>query len=272
MKPKKEDDRRYEDLPDCVAAFLSELIEHMRYRRTVREDVRTELQSHFAEELRACGSEQEKQKKAEELIAGFGDIKLLATLLRRAKRRCRPPWQTALVRAIQVIAVLVVCFMVYVVWFLTGKPVITTDYIAQFNRLVRPPADERLNAAPFYIRAAEMVREPPDDIAELLKSEHSDLSAEQKQRLTTWLGEGQEMFDLLAEGAQKPHYWRTYEGEQGMISVLLPHVHSYKHLTRALGHRAVFLVDEGRHEEALTTIGVCYRCGRHLRAGNKTLV
>lgn len=272
MKPKKENDRRYEDLPDCVAAFLSELIEHMRYRRTVREDVRAELQSHFAEELRACASEREKQKKAEEVIAGFGDIKLLATLLRRAKRRCRPPWQTALVRTLQGIAVLVVCFIVYVTWFLTGKPVITTDYIAQFNRLARPPADESLNAAPFYIRAAEMVKEPPDDIAELLRSEHRDLSAEQKQRLTTWLDERQEMFDLVAQGAQKPHYWRTYEGEEGMISVLLPHVPSYRHLVRAVRHQAQLLVDDGRHEEALMTIDVCYRYGRHLRAGNKTVV
>ena len=57
-----------------------------------------------------------------------------------------------------------------------------------------------------------------------------------------------------------------------MISVLLPHVPSYRHLVRALGHQAERLVDEGRHEEALTTIDVCYRYGRHLRAGNKTVV
>ncbi len=272
MKPEEENRERHNGLPGCVAAFLSELIKHMRYRRLVREEVRAELQSHFAEELRACKSEQEKQKKAEDVIAGFGDIKLLATLLRRAKRRCRPPWQTAVVRTAQVAAVLAVCFIVYVIWFLAGRPVITTDYIAQFNRLVRPPADESLNAAPFYTRAAEMLKEPPADIAELLKSEHGDLSAEQKQRLTAWLTEKQEIFDLVAEGAQKPHYWRTYEGNEGMISVLLPHVRSYRHLSRALGHRAGLLAEEERQEDALATIQVCYRHGRHLRAGNKTLV
>lgn len=272
MKPEEEDRERHDDLPGCVAAFLSELIKHMRYRRQVREEVRAELQSHFAEELRACKSEQEKQKKAEEVIAGFGDIKLLATLLRRAKRRCRPPWQTAVARTAQVVAVLVVCFIVYVIWFLAGRPVVTTDYVAQFNRLVHPLADESLNAAPFYIRAAEMVKEPPAHIAELLKSEHGELSAEQKQRLTAWLTEKQEMFDLAAEGAQKPHYWRIYESDEGMLGVFLPHVRGYRDLIRALGHRARFFAEEGRQEDALATIQVCYRHGRHLRAGNKTLI
>ena len=87
MKAEEESRERHEDLPGCVAEFLSELIKQMRYRRPVREEVRAELQSHFAEELRECKTQQERQKKAEEVIAGFGDIKLLATLLRRANTR-----------------------------------------------------------------------------------------------------------------------------------------------------------------------------------------
>lgn len=272
MKRQEENRERHDDLPGCVAEFLSELIRHMRYRRQVREEVRAELQSHFAEELRECKSEQEREKKAQEVIAGFGDVKLLATLLRRAKRRCRPPWQTAVMRTGQIAVLLVVCFIVYVTWFLAGRPVVTTDYVAQFNRLVRPPADESLNAAPFYTRAAAVLEGPPADIAELLKSEYGDLSAEQKQRLAVWLGGQQEMLDLIAEGTRRPHYWRTYESEEGMLGVFLPHVASHRNLIRVLGHRARLLADEGQHEEALATIQVCYRHGRHLRAGNKTLI
>ncbi len=272
MKRQEEDRERHDDLPGCVAEFLSELIRHMRYRRRAREEVRAELQSHFAEELRECKSEQERQKKAEEVIAGFGDIKLLATLLRRAKKRCRPPWQTVVMRAGQIAGLLVVCFIVYVVWFLAGRPVVTTDYVAQFNRLVRPPADESLNAAPLYICAADMLDGPPADIAEVLKSEYADLSAEQKQRLAAWFAEKREMLDLVAEGAQRPHYWRTYESEEGMLGVFLPHVGSYRDLVRVLGHRARLLADEGQNEDALATIQVCYRHGRHLRAGNKTII
>ena len=272
MKAEEENRERRDTLPGCVADFLSEVVRHMRYRRHVREEVRAELTAHFADELRACASEQERQKKAQEMIAGFGDVKLLATLLRRAKRRCRSPWQTVVVRTMQVAGVLAICFTVYVIWFLAGRPVITTDYVAQFNSLVRPPADESLNSSPFYIRAAEMVGEPAADIAELLKSEPGELDAEQKRRFLAWFAERQEMLELVATGAQKPHYWRLYESEEGMISVLLPYVRNYRYMIRALSHRAVFLAGEGRQEEALSVVQTCYRCGRHLRAGNKTLI
>ena len=272
MKAKEENRERRDMLPGCVAEFLSEVVRHMRYRRPVREEVRAELTAHFADELRGCASEQERLKKAQEMIAGFGDVKLLATLLRRAKRRCRSPWQTAVVRTMQIAAVLVACLIVYVVWFLAGRPVITTDYVAQFNSLVRPHADESLNAAPFYIQAAEIVGEPAADIAELLKREPGELDAEQKRRFVAWFAERQEMLELVATGAQKPHYWRVYESEEGMISVLLPHVRNYRYMIRALSHRAVFLAGEGRQEEAFSVVQTCYRCGRHLRAGDKTLI
>ena len=106
----------------------------------------------------------------------------------------------------------------------------------------------------------------------MLKSEPGELNAEQKRRFVAWFAERQEMLELVAEGAQKPHYWRVYEGEEGMISVLLPHVRNYQHMIRALSHRAVFLAGEGRQEEAFSVVQTCYRCGRHLRAGDKTLI
>ena len=260
------------DLPECAGEFIRQVTDGMRYRKKAREDVGAELVAHFEDELKDSADAAAKEQKARELVDGFGDARLIAILCRRGKKRCRPRWQTTVVRTVQAAAVLVACFIVYVVWFLAGKPVITTDYVAEFNHLVRPPADESLNAAPSYIRAAEMVNEPPADVAELLKNDHDDLSTEQKQRVAAWLAEKQELFDLIAAGAEKPHYWRTYEGAQGVISVLLPHLGSYRHLIRALGHRAAFLADEGRQDEALATIRTCYRYGRHLRAGNKSLV
>ncbi|MBN2131092.1 MAG: hypothetical protein JW741_16445 [Sedimentisphaerales bacterium] len=260
------------DLPECAAEFLRQVTRKMRYRRKAREEVQAELTAHFTDELKDCADAVEKEQKAQKMVQGFGDARLIAILCRRAKKRCRPRWKTAFLRTAQVAGALVACFIVYVIWFLSGKPVVTTDYIAQFNRLVRPPADEALNAAPFYIRAAETIEEPPTDIAELLKSKHRDLTAEQKQRLAAWFAERQEMFDLVAEGAQRPYYWRAYEGEDGILSVLLPYVSRYRHLMRALGHRAAFLADEGRHDEALAMVQTCYRYGRHLRAGNKSLI
>lgn len=149
------DSNEPEHLPNSVAEFIGQLVKKMRYRRRVREEVRTELTAHFQDELSGC-AEGEREERATQLIVEFGDPKLLGILIRRAKKRCRPLWHTACARTIQAIAVLFLCLIVYVVWFFSGKPAITTDYVTELTRIVRPTADESLNAAPFYGRAAQL--------------------------------------------------------------------------------------------------------------------
>ena len=77
-------------LPGCAEEYIKLIIKKMRYRRKVRQDVREELTAHFEDELKDCATDEDKEQKARQLIAGFGDVKLLAVLLRRAKKRCRP--------------------------------------------------------------------------------------------------------------------------------------------------------------------------------------
>lgn len=74
-------------LPDSAIQFIENVIKRIRYRRKVRADVQAELTAHFEDELQECKTEQERQEKAEHLIAEFGDIKLLAVLMRRAKKK-----------------------------------------------------------------------------------------------------------------------------------------------------------------------------------------
>ncbi|GAI50387.1 unnamed protein product, partial [marine sediment metagenome] len=133
----KQKDKLADNLPACAVEFIKLVIRKMRYRKKVRQDVQAELSAHFEDELKDCATDEEKAQKAQQLIAGFGDVKLLAVLLRRAKKRCRPLWRTVVARTFQTVGVLIVCFVIYVVWFLTGKPVITTDYVAELNRIVR---------------------------------------------------------------------------------------------------------------------------------------
>jgi len=121
-----------------------------------------ELATHFQEALKDCKTKDEKQQKARQLVTDFGDVKLLAVLLRRAKKRCRPLWRTVIARTAQAIVILFACFVVYLVWFLTGKPVITTNFVAQLNQLVHPAVDESLNAAPLYKKAVDLYKKPSD--------------------------------------------------------------------------------------------------------------
>ena len=100
MAKQNETEKELNKLPICVVDFIKLVIRKMRYRRKVRADVQAELTAHFEDELKNCAADEEKEQKAQRLIEQFGDAKLLSTLLRRAKKRCRPLWQKALVRSL----------------------------------------------------------------------------------------------------------------------------------------------------------------------------
>ena len=99
-------------LPACAEEYIQLIVKKMRYRRKVRQEVQEELTAHFTDELKDCETDEDRQQKAKQLIAEFGDVKLLAVLLRRAKKRCRPLWRTAVVRSFQVFGIIVIYFII----------------------------------------------------------------------------------------------------------------------------------------------------------------
>ena len=282
-------------LPDSAAAFIKRVIKKMRYRKKVRSEVMAELEAHFEDELKDCTTDEQRQQKAQQLITGFGDVKLLAVLLQRAKKRCRPLWRTIVARTFQAIGVLILCFIFYVAWFLSGKPAITTNYVAELNNMVRPVADESLNAAPLYIKAIELSEKRWDDIAELrsktqptpeemellensllilMGKKYEEVTSEQKKRIEKWLNDNNEIFELVIAGAKKPYCWQTYGGggdTTEMMSILMPNLSGFRKLTRALLWRARLRAEQGRFEDAFVDIKSCYCLGQHIR-GDKTLV
>jgi len=90
-----------EHLPAVVAEYIELIIRKMRYRQKVRQEVRAELAGHFADALADCKTDQERQERALRLINEFGDGRLLAKLIRRGKKRCRPLWRTMVARSFQ---------------------------------------------------------------------------------------------------------------------------------------------------------------------------
>lgn len=165
---------KIEHLPVCVCEFINRVIKKMRYRRKVQRDVRKELIAHFEDELRNYPADSERDEKAMQLISEFGDVKLLAVLLRRAKKRCRPLWRTVVARSFQGLGILILCFIFYVIWFFTGKPAITTNYVAKLNNLVRPAVEESLNAAPLYEKASRLSNEFSDDFLVFFSQNYHD--------------------------------------------------------------------------------------------------
>ena len=160
----------------------------------------------------------------------------------------------------------------YGVWFLSGKPVVTVDYVAELNRIACPD-DERSNAAPLYHKAAQIYNNSltSENLpARLLMGENiSELTVEQKILVKDWLAENENVFNLIAEGAKKPYYARTYEAGP-MIDLLLHELADFRQIVYGLQMRAQFRAEQARYEEAFTNLQTCYVLGQHLK-GSKTL-
>jgi len=265
-------DEHFENLPRCVAEYIKTIVKKMRYRKKVRADVQAELAAHFEDALKDCKSNEEKEKLAKDLIAGFGDVKLLAVLARRAKKRCRPLWRTIIARTFQAIGLLILFLIVYIGWFLTGKPAITTDYVAEFNRIVRPTADESLNAAPFYNKAAALVVERPKDLPKPSGKSLKDLTTEEKQKITEWVSSNEKALEQIALGNQKPYYWRTYSSKSGaVIGILVPYLSESRDLGYALCWRAMLRAEQKQYLDCFEDVGSAYRLGQHIK-GDVTLI
>jgi hypothetical protein len=289
------------DLPASIAELVDGIIDAMRYRKSIRAEVRQELTDHFTDALADCQDEQERQECIKALIEEFGDSELLGILIRRGKKRCQPVWAKILTHIPHAIGVLILLLIFYVGWFVTGKPQISTNYITVFNQQVRPSVDDNMNAWPYYEQAAhnyvppkrlnpdtgELIAEdqkeqfPPDQYEKFITLDISPenphgLSPAERIILDQWLADNRHTMELIRQGNQKPHYWRTYacgdEETAEMISVLLPELNELKRLTQSLCWQAFIEASRGDFNNAFDSTFQAYSLGDHLRGQNTTII
>ena len=198
--------------------------------------MRRELTDHFVEALRDCESEQERNILGEKLIAEFGEAKVLGKLIRRGKKRCRPWWQKAMIRSVQVFLVGIILCVGYTVWFVKGKPTVRVDYLAKMNQVARPEIESEQNGWPHLEKAIELYVDykeiKPDEStpyeyslgdsnnhhAKISKWEFlyertpfESLSAEQREMLLKWLNRNEPVWEKFVQIAGKPYCWQEYD-------------------------------------------------------------
>lgn len=262
------------DLPDSVAEFIKNIIQKMRYRRNVREEVQTELAEHFEDELKDYPTDEDKEQKSRELIAGFGDVKLLAILLRRAKKRCRPLWRTVVVRAFQTVGVLIVCFILYTIWFVSGKPTVRIDYLAELNRMAQPQISDEDNAWPHYERAIELFVKPGDKLMEIPAFQDwkgSDyrsfeaLSEQERQEIGKWIRQNEAAWQQFVAGSLKTYCYRGYtKGKNDpLLAVVLPHLATLRDLLTIGIFHGRMQIAQGQTAQALDDCLAVVRAGSH---------
>ncbi|HUT29628.1 MAG TPA: hypothetical protein VMX13_07545 [Sedimentisphaerales bacterium] len=294
-----------ERLPVNVADFIKLVIKKMRYRRKVRADVMAELAAHFEDALKDCKTDEERDQRARDLIADFGDVKLLGVLLRRAKKRCRPLWRTVVARTFQMIGALILCFVLYCVYISLGKPTISINYTEEATRLARPVVDENLNAAPLYQKAIDAYRKeariqierefawsqisrtskyrPKDpsqktvqtvDLLEGISDKNwiGNLNEEELSLLKQWIASNTEAVEYFRQAAEKPYcWWHRRAKDNIVIAALMPELNSIRKLSQLTFWHAQLKAYEGDTEAAVKDILACYRTGTHFK-GPRSLI
>jgi hypothetical protein len=239
------------DLPAVVSDYIAAVMKKMGYRRKVRQEVKEELVAHFVDALKDCENEKDREERGKELIAEFGDVKLLGVLLRRGKKRCRAKWRTAVVRMFQGIGILLLGLILYCLYISFAQPTIRVDYVAEMTRVNRPVADENLNAAVLYQKAIDNYVEQPkiehevklllDPLKYVLeevpfdnqqtqikevglltairdKQWIGDLTEEEVSLLRQWVADNAEAIDYFRAGSERPHCWWKYKTENGRMA------------------------------------------------------
>jgi competence protein ComGC len=271
-------------LPVCVTEFIKLVIKKMRYRRSVRLEVAAELSSHFEDELKGCATEQEREQKARQLISEFGDAKLLGILLRRAKKRCRPLWRTITARTFQTIGVLILLFCLYTVWFLTGRPTISVDYLSVWNQMSRPQIKDEDNAWPHYEKAVALYTEPNQELNDMHEFTApgritlGSLTDDQQQKIKKWVELNESAWQEFVKASSKSYCYREYQygpntkdEDKWVFNIILPHLAELRGLARLGRWQARVQIDANQPLQALEDCLSIVRCGSHWQ-GKGTLV
>jgi len=220
-------------LPQAAADYIGLVIKYMRYRKTARLEVANELADHFESSLINCADENEKQATTQRIINEFGDPKLLAILMRRAKKRCRPLWQKIIARSFQLTCVLLVSCVVYVLWFINGISVIKIDYLAQINNATSTNISEQ-NAWPYYQKAIELLVEPHKYLTNnwfRTSLDHetrlSDLPPTERDMFEKWLSLNKPAWEKFRMASTKtsfykPIYYNPKDNEKWTYRIPLP--------------------------------------------------
>jgi hypothetical protein len=270
----KQKNKLADNLPACAAEFIKLVIKKMRYRRKVRRDVQAELTAHFEDELRDCKTDEQREQKARQLIAGFGDVKLLAILLRRAKKRCRPLWRKAVVRGFQAVGIVILYILICSAPLVIGRPNVSVNYADWLTEQGRAGRAESENAYLYYNEAIQASVVMPGWLSKVQWP--ADFNDVEMQQFSNWLSENGKALDLLIQGNKKPYYWYVYtlaetdlhKGTDGFIpvlidSILMKNLNEYRMLARTMNWRSRYKAYQGNIESALEDGVSLVKFGRH---------
>jgi hypothetical protein len=273
--------------PAIVEAYIKSVVKKVRYRKKVRQDVRAELEAHFEDALSDCKFSKEREQVATTLIAGFGDARCLAKLIRRGKKRCRPVWVKGMIRLSQAAGLCVLYVVLCTSRLYIGSPTIKVDTMAWLNESVREGRDESLNARHDLTEACALLGKEPSSLRDWPRLIR-DMNEPQRQSVEAYLAENQPAFHHFRQAATKPHYWPYYAPAESMpertgtgavaVSGLMDTMEMTAHLSSqcmesaktirqlafAMEYQIQWETQQGKIDQAVSDCVALTQCGRFM--------
>jgi hypothetical protein len=277
-----------EDLPANVRTLVGDVVSRTRLWRREKVDVARELIAHFHDGLEAGAS-------SEQLTSSFGDPRQAAQLIRRAKRRGRSPvWQIWHIACLA-FGALLIAYVGFGAYYLTGRPTIKVDYMAFFNERAKSAPDEE-RAWPLYRQALGQLTVNREFPQWMNTADVSPTSTDWPKSVA-WLKEHEAALSTLREATKRPElgfavgvspksfppadqklFFDPTEDrlsprapkldrieDQMVISALLPHVLPMREAARVLKFDALRAAEAGDSETALADVLAILGIADHLQ-------
>jgi len=172
------------------------------------------------------------------------------------------------------IGLLLVLLIMKIVLFLTAKPKIAVDYVAEYNRISRPQNyDPDQNAAPYYQKAFDAFVDMPDEVKPYINWP-TDFNNAEQALLEKWLISNTLAFEYFREASNRPYYWleRKAKKDNYIDRITTPDLAYLRELTEALTWDAKLNASKGQFQTTFENILDCYKAGNHKCRPNLFLI
>ena len=187
-------------LPEAVCDRVLDTVKRTRLMRCEKAGIAGDLVAHFADGIEGGAS-------PDEMLSDFGDVRTAAKLMRRAKLRCRAWPRRAMRRTGQALGVLLVVYAVAAVYYATGRPKVSVDYLARMNAeaLALPEKDR---AWPVYRQA--LLELDRDRAEELLRPDTPEPGSAEWNEVVRLVGDSQIVLATARRAVNMDHFGYVY--------------------------------------------------------------
>ena len=190
-------------IPAEAKRLIARVVRQTRLGRLEKADVADELIEHFATALEGGAT-------PEGLIEHFGNERLAARLIRRAKKRNRPLTERVMRALGWFFAASLAFYIGVAIYFFAGTPSVKVNYADLLNQqMERTPPDQR--GWPLYRQAMSMLGD---------RDQRSDIwSRKQSSGSANWLHAHADALELIRQAAAKPVFGYRFRAEDAPQSV-----------------------------------------------------